>query len=285
MQNERNLVISNKIKSDKFFRIVLIVLAVTFLIVTTVNFINYIDYKKGQKLAVDLNLTLLPDEYDESKDYKKLAKEMYEDLTPEFKVDYFLGVKVGDNRDVVDAANKADKALGEVLKEFGYDKTWNGSYYLKYSNFFDYTFSNHLNFAIIPYYILLSLFIINGVVYVIYFLDLKKEMIIEDTKIICKYGKKVRKEFFIKDIKTVEFTHLKGVKVKGDAFKYQINRLTNAEEIKSVIMETLSTIPKEVISTEPNSNADELKKYKDLLDSGIITQEEFDAKKKQLLGL
>ena len=34
-----------------------------------------------------------------------------------------------------------------------------------------------------------------------------------------------------------------------------------------------------------NSNADELKKYKDLLDSGIISQEEFDAKKKQLLGL
>ena len=33
------------------------------------------------------------------------------------------------------------------------------------------------------------------------------------------------------------------------------------------------------------SSADELKKYKDLLDSGIITQEEFDAKKKQLLGL
>ena len=33
------------------------------------------------------------------------------------------------------------------------------------------------------------------------------------------------------------------------------------------------------------SNADELKKYKDLLDQGIITQEEFDAKKKQLLGL
>ena len=37
-----------------------------------------------------------------------------------------------------------------------------------------------------------------------------------------------------------------------------------------------------------NSNADvisQLKGYKELLDSGIITQEEFDAKKKQLLGL
>lgn len=35
----------------------------------------------------------------------------------------------------------------------------------------------------------------------------------------------------------------------------------------------------------PQSNADELKKFKELLDSGVISQEEFDAKKKQLLGL
>lgn len=33
------------------------------------------------------------------------------------------------------------------------------------------------------------------------------------------------------------------------------------------------------------SPADEIKKYKELLDLGIITQEEFDAKKRQLLGL
>lgn len=33
------------------------------------------------------------------------------------------------------------------------------------------------------------------------------------------------------------------------------------------------------------SSADELKKFKELFDSGAITQEEFDAKKKQLLGL
>ena len=33
------------------------------------------------------------------------------------------------------------------------------------------------------------------------------------------------------------------------------------------------------------SSADELKKFKELLDMGIISQEEFDAKKKQLLGL
>lgn len=33
------------------------------------------------------------------------------------------------------------------------------------------------------------------------------------------------------------------------------------------------------------SPADELKTYKDLLDAGAITQEEFDAKKEQLLGI
>lgn len=33
------------------------------------------------------------------------------------------------------------------------------------------------------------------------------------------------------------------------------------------------------------SAADEIKKYKELLDLGIITQEEFDQKKKQLLNL
>lgn len=33
------------------------------------------------------------------------------------------------------------------------------------------------------------------------------------------------------------------------------------------------------------SSVDEIKRYKELLDTGILTQEEFDAKKKQLLGL
>lgn len=38
-------------------------------------------------------------------------------------------------------------------------------------------------------------------------------------------------------------------------------------------------------SADALGGADKLKMYKDLLDSGTITQEEFDAKKKQILGL
>lgn len=38
-------------------------------------------------------------------------------------------------------------------------------------------------------------------------------------------------------------------------------------------------------SEQKISFADELRKYKALFDDGIITQEEFEAKKKQILGL
>lgn len=51
--------------------------------------------------------------------------------------------------------------------------------------------------------------------------------------------------------------------------------------IAKVQVENADQIPVDPLS----STANELKKYKELLDSGVITQEEFNAKKKQLLGL
>lgn len=44
-------------------------------------------------------------------------------------------------------------------------------------------------------------------------------------------------------------------------------------------------VPSERQSESQLSPVDELRKCKELLDDGIITQEEFDAKKRQLLGL
>lgn len=64
--------------------------------------------------------------------------------------------------------------------------------------------------------------------------------------------------------------------------------LTNQKEVYSSVSNLLKE--RQILNNTTNvkmeqSSADELKKFKDLLDSGIITQEEFDAKKKQLLGL
>ncbi len=50
------------------------------------------------------------------------------------------------------------------------------------------------------------------------------------------------------------------------------------------VLQSVKT-PKSGAVIQQASAADELKKFKELLGMGVITQEEFDAKKKQLLGL
>ena len=59
----------------------------------------------------------------------------------------------------------------------------------------------------------------------------------------------------------------------GDVLSQKIN-----ERQESTVRQTNITPPQ-------NNALEDIKKLKDLLDSGIITQEEFDAKKKQFLGL
>lgn len=57
--------------------------------------------------------------------------------------------------------------------------------------------------------------------------------------------------------------------------------------ISGTIEECISFLD-EIIVDEPDaknfSSADELRKFKELLDDGIITQEEFETKKKELLN-
>jgi len=56
------------------------------------------------------------------------------------------------------------------------------------------------------------------------------------------------------------------------------------EVMSNLLIERQNNKNKPVVDGK-NDTADELKKFKCLLDSGVITQEEFEAKKKQLLGL
>lgn len=53
----------------------------------------------------------------------------------------------------------------------------------------------------------------------------------------------------------------------------------------SVIADSQNAAPVAAVAASSGSAADELMKFKQLLDAGVISQEEFDAKKKQLLGL
>lgn len=70
----------------------------------------------------------------------------------------------------------------------------------------------------------------------------------------------------IEQKKTEAFTDNKENIVFEDALQENIDPLQNAQTIDNLKIE-------------------QLKKFKELLDSGIITEEEFNAKKKQLLGI
>lgn len=64
------------------------------------------------------------------------------------------------------------------------------------------------------------------------------------------------------------------------------NNLAKAKEVVKYIETKRENLKSSNPSFSQNiSSADEIAKYKKLLDEGVITQEEFDAKKKQLLGL
>ena len=69
----------------------------------------------------------------------------------------------------------------------------------------------------------------------------------------------------------------------GDA-KYKDGSKENTKEdfVSQVIEKTKSVASG--LGSNPNA-ADELKKYKELLDMGALTEEEFEAKKKEILGL
>lgn len=82
--------------------------------------------------------------------------------------------------------------------------------------------------------------------------------------------------------------HLISSPVSKQAVDYMQAKLSGQK-----IIEFLTKITKEESAEEPRQNtvqkpvssASEIMEYKNLLDAGVITQEEFDAKKKQLLGL
>ena len=84
---------------------------------------------------------------------------------------------------------------------------------------------------------------------------------------------------------------LKTLSVSTSSGFIRFRLVNNYDEIYSVINNLLIDRQQKTTNSvadstpEPQNEVDTLRKYKELLDDGIITQEEFDAKKKQLLKL
>ncbi len=111
---------------------------------------------------------------------------------------------------------------------------------------------------------------------------LKRELTITENSLIFKMNKTTI-ECPIKDISSYTLGNQR-IDIKACPRNIVLLNLKNCEEV-SAVLKTLLDQNNSDSSTTNYSNADELKKFKELLDSGVISQEEFDAKKKQLLGL
>ena len=136
---------------------------------------------------------------------------------------------------------------------------------------------------------LLPLVIIGTLIYVI---TSKIELIVTDKRV---YGTAIfskRVDLPLDMISAVGTSAFKGIAVTTSSGAIKFVFIKNCDAIHKEISNLLLKRQTENKSAQPvkqeviqQSNADELKKFKDLLDQGIISQEEFDAKKKQLLGL
>ena len=116
------------------------------------------------------------------------------------------------------------------------------------------------------------------------------EMIVTDKRVYGRaaFGKRI--DLPMDSVSAVATMGFKGIAVATSSGKIAFLMIKNRNEIHKTISELLIERQSKpdvapTVSTPVASNADELKKYKELLDMGVISQEEFDAKKKQLLGL
>lgn len=147
--------------------------------------------------------------------------------------------------------------------------------------------------SMLPYFGAMTFLPAFVIAAILYFGTARCSMTITDKRVYgtAAFGKRV--DLPLDSISAVGTSAFKGLAVATSSGRIKFYDLANQEEMHKTLSNLLigrqdsekhkatTTIKQEI----PQSNADELKKYKELLDGGVITQEEFDAKKKQLLGL
>ena len=124
---------------------------------------------------------------------------------------------------------------------------------------------------------------------VVFFAFFKTELTVTNKRVFGKTTLGKRVDLPLDSISAISLSTLKGIAVATSSGKIVFKLINNNDEIHSEISNLI--ISRQDKSNPPMSEStvsiatDELKKYKELLDIGAITQEEFDIKKKELLGL
>ncbi len=161
-------------------------------------------------------------------------------------------------------------------------------------DFFDFYFSEFFGSCIHGYMLIAGVIaIIVGLI--IKFNTEKCEITVTNNRILGKlaHGKEVN--IPLNQVTGLHSCSFDGVSVASIGNVSDFHCIANHEEVMKAISFILANPQGMGASTPQRSEAsavssstneaEQLKRFKDLLDSGIITQEEFDAKKKEILGL
>lgn len=118
------------------------------------------------------------------------------------------------------------------------------------------------------------------------------EIIVTDKRVLGKTTFNRKVDLPLDSVSAISTSAFNGISVATSSGRISFLFIKNAEKIRNELnkliiqrQEQKAKAIAQQTSINQVSNADELRKYKQLLDDGIITAEEFDAKKNQLLGL
>ena len=171
-------------------------------------------------------------------------------------------------------------------RRFSYEEFSSYSYTYSTSNYIGEMFSMY---GVLSFLGVVAAFFLIG--YIFYKATSKVSLTITDKRVCgtAVFGKRV--DLPLDSISAIGVGVFKKITVSTPSGVISFPMIENRDEIHKALSDLLIARQEKPASTTtikqeiPQSNADELKKYKALLDSGVISQAEFDAKKKQLLGL
>jgi len=164
---------------------------------------------------------------------------------------------------------------------------------MDYRNAFAYA-SRDISYVLVSFFLncllLSAVPILFGVL--LYFLFHSYELTVTNKRIFGKIILGKRVDLPVDSISAISTIAIfRGVSVSTSSGKISFLMLKNAADIYTVMNNLLierqqaKSVAAPISAAPATDSADLLKKYKELLDSGAITKEEFETKKKQLLGL
>lgn len=202
----------------------------------------------------------------------------------------FLGIRIG----------KEEWAYYRVSSYYGgYKCLFCGELDIKYIDAFEHLLTVHsaeadiVSFGLWAFILHWSFIFLAGIFYLIYFLISRCNITVTDKNIAGRtfWGKKVILPIhMVSAYSTSKIFSVVAITTASAFIKFPC--IGNYEEIADVLQQLLNERQKRtetqeglILPQRDSKNLDDLVRLKSLLDDGIITQEEFNEKKKQLLGL